>query len=111
MRLLLDAAVQTANLGITPVATPNIWLLLKAAGELLISMRRNKEIHNDTLHHHCRVAIRRHLLKLDPHEHLFFRIPRIGLPSLLAKYLLYDTSLDENDTFQHEKNFVDVYIY
>ena len=46
------------------------------------------------LKHLCREAIRKHLLKLDPHTHLFDRVPRLGLPSLLTEYLLYDMSLD-----------------
>ena len=58
MRLLLDAAGQKANIGITPVTTPNIGLLLTVAGEQWIILGGNKEIHNDTLHHRCRVAIR-----------------------------------------------------
>ena len=42
----------------------------------------------------CRRAIRKHLLKLNPRLHLLNRIPRLGLPSLLIKYLLYDVSVD-----------------
>ena len=42
----------------------------------------------------CREAIRKHLIMLNRRAHLFGRIPRLGLPSLLAKYLLYDSSLD-----------------
>ena len=37
----------------------------------------------------CRNVIRKHLLELDPHENLFIRVPRLGLPSLLTEYLLY----------------------
>ena len=42
----------------------------------------------------CREAIRKHLIDVDPHENLFVRIPRLGLPSLIVDYLLYDCSLD-----------------
>ena len=49
------------------------------------------------LKHICREAIRKHLLKLDPHQHLFSMIPKLGLPSALMNYLLYGESLDEND--------------
>ena len=45
----------------------------------------------------CRAVVRRHLLKLDPHENLFLRIPRLGLPSLLVKYLLFDASLESDE--------------
>ena len=48
------------------------------------------------LKHICREAIRRHLLKLDPHQHLFHKIPELGLPEMIKHYLLYDESLKEN---------------
>ena len=44
----------------------------------------------------CREAIRSHLLELDPRTNLFDRIPRLGLPTPLAKYLLYNTTLDSS---------------
>ena len=37
----------------------------------------------------CREAIRYHLLKLDQHENLFVRIPRLGLPEDMSNYLLH----------------------
>ena len=43
------------------------------------------------------LAIRKHLLKLDPHTHLFSRVPQLGLPSLLTEYLLYGASLEDNN--------------
>lgn len=49
------------------------------------------------LKHKCREAIRKHLLDLDPHSHLFGRIPQLGLPSLLTEYLLYDQTLEDDD--------------
>ena len=61
------------------------------------------------LKHLCREAIRKHLLELDEHISLFQRIPKLGLPSLLAKYLLYHLSLDtaegEVDKNTEEKVF------
>ena len=45
------------------------------------------------LKHLCREAIRNHLITLDPHAHLFKRIPRLGLPSGLNNYLLYNMSI------------------
>ena len=42
----------------------------------------------------CRRAIRKYLLKLNPCLHLLNRIPLLGLPSLLTRYLLYDISVD-----------------
>ena len=46
------------------------------------------------LKHLCREAIRAHLLDVDLHTNLFGRIPRLGLPSILTKFLLYNSSLD-----------------
>ena len=74
--------------------------LLYAAGE-----RANGEFttrhgfyNPDQVHlkHLCREAIRNHLLQLDPHKHLFGRVPRLGLPAILTKYLLYGMSLDDD---------------
>ena len=48
------------------------------------------------LKHICREAIRKHLLELDPHQHLFGRIPKLGLSSVLMNYLLYGESLDDD---------------
>ena len=45
----------------------------------------------------CRRRIREHLLEVDPHTQLFGRVPKIGLPSLLTSYLLYDQTLDDDD--------------
>ena len=47
------------------------------------------------LKHLCRLVIRKHLLSVDPHEHLFGRIPRLGLPKPLSKYLLFNFSLED----------------
>ena len=49
------------------------------------------------LKHLCREAIRKHLTNLDPHTHLFGRVPRLGLPAALEEYLLYDLSLDDRN--------------
>ena len=49
---------------------------------------------NLDLKHLCRETIRKHLIHVDPHTHLFGRIPTLGLPSLVNDYLLYDYSLD-----------------
>ena len=46
-----------------------------------------------TLKNICRENIRKHLLDLDPHSHLFYRVPKLGLPKLLADFLLYYMSL------------------
>ena len=46
------------------------------------------------LKHLCREAIRKHLLKLNPHTQLFSRVPKFGLPWLIEDYLLYGESLE-----------------
>ena len=46
------------------------------------------------LKHLCREAIRKHLIFLNPHLHLFGRIPELGQPSLITSYLLYGMSLE-----------------
>ena len=37
----------------------------------------------------CREVIRNHLLELNRIENLFIRVPKLGLPIPLTKYLLY----------------------
>ena len=46
------------------------------------------------LKHLAREAIRKHLINIDPHKHLFGRIPQLGLPPSLTKYLLFNISLN-----------------
>ena len=45
------------------------------------------------LMHICRQTIREHLLQMS-RVNLFVRVPHLGLPSLLAEFLLYDVSLE-----------------
>ena len=45
------------------------------------------------LKHMCREAIRKHLIRVNPHSHLFGRIPQLPLPSTLTQYLVYDMTL------------------
>ena len=75
----------------------NVAHLLFAAGETVGEIvgygSPEQRLH---LKHICREAIRKHLLSLDPHIHLFGRVSRLGLPSSLNRYLLYNMSLDDN---------------
>ena len=60
------------------------------------------------LKHLCREAMRKHLILLDRHTHLFRRVPRLGLPAALEQYLLYDMSLDgENDDHSTDECCID----
>ena len=84
---------------------PVTCMLLFAAGEMLNENFQDKmafffrfnEI-GIQLKHLCREAIRKHLIKLEPNVHLFDRIPRLGLPTVLAEYLLYGVSLENWET-------------
>ena len=44
----------------------------------------------------CREVTRKHLLQMSP-VNLFFRVPQLGLPTLLQDYLLLNVSLDDDD--------------
>ena len=48
-----------------------------------------------SLKNKCREAIRNHLLELDQYTNLFKKIPHLGLPSSIQRYLLYGFSLDD----------------
>ena len=50
------------------------------------------------LKHLCREAIRNHLITLNPHSHLFHRVPQLGLPSRLNSYLLYNRTLEDDSS-------------
>ena len=111
--LLLRAEIlinKTTHLGHNALAMciithgpPNedVAMLLYAAGETLDSLNdaripeflKQQQIQRK-LKHLCREAIRKHLLHLDPHTHLFSRIPQLQLPSPITRYLLYYVSLD-----------------
>ena len=75
--------------------------LLLAAGETMVQttdavkgVLRSMTEAEPNLEHLCREAIRKHLLEMDPHENLFQRVPQLGLPSRLRDYLLYNQTLD-----------------
>ena len=61
------------------------------------------------LKHICRMAIQKYLVKIDPHSNLFRRIPKLGLPSQITKYLLFNVSLEWNwvvfQVFSEEDSF------
>ena len=73
-------------------------LLLYAAGEMpcgittscVLDYLGESEI---CLKDMCREEIRHYLLNTNPHENLFCRVPRLGLPPLLTQYILYNMSL------------------
>ena len=90
--------------GCQPARKP-VAMLLFAAGELSEITAGQDNVHiPDYLHlpelkvclkHVCRESIRRYLIDLNLKSHSFYRTPKLGLPSLLNEYLLYDISLDD----------------
>ena len=79
-----------------PLPRKDVAMLLYAAGEEVESGAFSKvpeflqfrELKMN-LKHICREVIRKHLLEQDPHQHLFDRVPRLGLPPALNRYLLF----------------------
>ena len=51
---------------------------------------------NVSLTHMCREMIRRHLIKINPNQHLFYRVPQLGLSAVLSGYLLYNLSIEKS---------------
>ena len=49
----------------------------------------------------CRQVIRKHLLDLDPHKHLFYRVAKLGLPPTLSEYLLYNMTIGQPITVEN----------
>ena len=78
----------------------SLKLLFAAGYKITWPSREVKRVLNElgemNLSHLCREVIRNHLLELDPHTHLFGRVPRLGLPAALQSYLLYHQTLDDD---------------
>ena len=54
--------------------------------------------------HLCRKVIRQRLIDVSPNEHLFSRVPQIGLPSVLTNYLLHNMSIDSESFDYNPRN-------
>ena len=48
-----------------------------------------------SLQHSCREVIRHQLLQVAPPVNLFMKVPQLGLPGVLRRYLLYNRTLDD----------------
>ena len=104
VRLLLQsgAKIYARPTGLKRLDSPSS-LLLYAAGQRLSSHELSTvtevlhEVQTLCLKYLCRETIRKHLLHLDPHTHLFGRVPKLRLPQLITEYLLYNVSLDDNE--------------
>ena len=88
------------------VARLQVAKLLFAAGETLVfvdvgnsgnSCGETKNYLQLNMMNICRRVIRKHLLKLDPYENLFLRVPRFGLPTALQRFILYYLTHDNDD--------------
>ena len=93
-------------------------MLLYAAGEIIaispyvqLPNFLQKEKKRMGLKHLCRQMIRNHLLELDPHAHLFGRVPRLGLPSLVTDYLLYHMTLEPSEDDEKQDTFFGFTLY
>ena len=95
-----DATISKVAGAIDSTESAAICLLLYAAGEALGGANIDDKYFPECLRfddlnlkHLCREAIRKQLISLDPHTHLFNRIPVLGLPSSLASYLLINVKI------------------
>ena len=64
----------------------------KGRGEIPEALPSEEEL-QCSLKQICREAIRGHLLHTNPNENLFVRVPKLGLPPTLERYLLYGFTL------------------
>ena len=62
------------------------------------------------LKHFCRDVLKNHLLKIDRHENLFVRVPRLGLPKSLQLFLLYNQTLNNDDEKYDDDNNIVKYL-
>ena len=67
----------------------------KPMGEAAKYNLPESELHLNDL---CRKAIRKHLLNMNHHENLLVRVPKLGLPATLQRYLVYGLSLEKRMT-------------
>ena len=99
VKLLLKAGAHVNildNYGLKALDHYNFQIshVLMAAGEtidgkdLMLTLGRS-------LKHSCRKFIRKYLNDKDLPVNLFVKIPQLGLPRLLASYLLYNCSLND----------------
>ena len=70
--------------------------LLKAAGERTNGKDDYEPLDIICLKHICRDAIRKHLLE-NSEVNLFFQTSRLGLPSSLRTFLMFDQTLEDED--------------
>ena len=69
----------------------------KAACSKPLSAYLQENSGNISLAQMCRKIIRQHLIKIDPNQHLFYRVPQLGLSAVLSDYLLYNVSIEKSN--------------
>ena len=83
-----------------------IVTLLFAAGEFKINITEKDDSPVVlSLKETCRREIRKHLIDINPQSHMFGRVPRLGLPTLLQSYLLYDQTLELEEETEMDKEY------
>lgn len=92
------SCANTVSAKVTPKNEQTV-LVLFAAGQKLCDTDSSEAPHiiryaekDKNLKHLCRKAICQHFMKIKPNSHLFGQLPRLGLPSTLTAYLLYNIS-------------------
>ena len=120
---LVNQHDNVGNNAITPLAAHKASrncaiVLLYAAGEIIaispyvqLPNFLQKEKKRMELKHLCRQMIRKHLLELDPHAHLFGRIHRLPLPFLMKDYLLYHMTLQPSQDDEKQDTFFGFTLY
>ena len=58
-----------------------------------------------SLKHLSREAVRKQMITAHPHDNLFQTVPKLGIPSILESYLVYDISVNDDD--YSDKEFLD----
>ena len=106
-----ETALEHYVKGTTKIKAP-IPMLLLVAGETLNKRKVHKRTFEEvkelilknymkqegqdklSLKHLSREAVRKQMIRTHRHDNLFQAIPRLGIPSMLELYLVYDVSLD-----------------
>ena len=103
VKLLLLSGTRLLGLKMANPVNSKIARLLIAAGysnskrrDIFIRPKNLSPATSLLLSDLCRVVIRRRLFELWPHVNLVYMVPKLGLPSLLQKYLLFGFVVEVN---------------
>ena len=75
-----------------------VYLYKRAWGETVedAGLEASDDMTTKSLKYLCRRTVRKHLLQMSP-VNLFCQVPKLGLPNLLTRYLLYNLSLENEE--------------